>query len=58
MPHIDQVTFEKEALAFLSEHAEPLPPAQITWGQGSDVVGNRSELSSDEEKRMLTEARA
>jgi hypothetical protein len=58
MAHIDPASFENEVLGFLNAHAELMPQNRITWGEGSDAVGNRSELSPEEEKGMLAVARA
>ena len=45
-------------LEFLEAHAKPLPPTQISWGEGSDAVGGREELSPVEERQMLDAAKA
>src|SRR6202040_3731341 len=37
--------FEDEARVFLEANAKPLPPKTIEWGVGSDVVGNRDDLT-------------
>lgn len=51
-------SLEKEVLGFLTAHAEPIRPNRITCGEGSDAIGNRSKQSPDEEKGLLTDARA
>jgi alkylation response protein AidB-like acyl-CoA dehydrogenase len=55
---IDPARFESEAIAFLEANAKPLPSAEITWGEGSDAIGQREDQSPDSERAMLRDARA
>ncbi len=55
---IDPEAFEKEVVAFLDSHAEFLAVSTIVWGEGSDSIGNREEMTELEERKLLGSARA
>jgi alkylation response protein AidB-like acyl-CoA dehydrogenase len=54
---IDAENFTEQARAFLDAHARPLPPSEIRWGEGSDAIGAREDMTDAEEHEMLTRAR-
>ena len=55
---VDPKQFADEVESFLRTNAKPLPPSEISWGEGSDSIGNREELPKDEERAMILDAKA
>ncbi|HXW35521.1 MAG TPA: acyl-CoA dehydrogenase family protein [Acidimicrobiales bacterium] len=55
---ITEEDFEREAAAFLRDHAQPKVEVNLAWGEGSDQVSVLPERTLEEEKAELEQARA
>lgn len=58
-PRVDLPTFVQEAATWFAAHAERRrPSSELRWGEGSDSVAVFPDLSFDEERAVLDDARA
>ncbi|HEX6393828.1 MAG TPA: acyl-CoA dehydrogenase family protein [Acidimicrobiales bacterium] len=54
---IDEVTFSREAICFLSRHSETRPPEVVRWGEGPEELAIFHETSGPEEQREVADAK-